>query len=242
MITARADVVGSLLRPPELLRAREERAAGRLAAAELKAIEDRAVDAAVALQEDAGLEVVTDGEMRRLSFQSQMTAAVDGFGDVGLEVFLWGDWRGDEEVGDLEQERPRNLGVVGKLRRRRHLAAEELTYLRARTSRTPKVTLPSPNLFAGFWSEERSAAVYPTFDGYVEDLAEILRQEVAELARLGATYIQLDAPHYPLLLDPAYRAFYESRGWGLERWLSRGIELDNAVIGDFPEVTFGFHL
>lgn len=71
---------------------------------------------------------------------------------------------------------------------------------------------------------------------------EILRQEVAELVRLGATYIQLDAPHYPLLHDPVTRAYYEGRGWSLERWLRRGIEFDNAVMSGFPEVTFGFHL
>ena len=64
----------------------------------------------------------------------------------------------------------------------------------------------------------------------------------AALARLGATYIQIDAPHYPLLLDPETRAFYESRGWTLEKWLDLGIELDNAVMGDIPGVTFGFHL
>ena len=69
-----------------------------------------------------------------------------------------------------------------------------------------------------------------------------MRDEVRELARLGATYLQLDAPHYPLLIDPATRAFYESQGWSLERWLDRGIELDNAVIAAAPGVTFGFHL
>ncbi len=79
-------------------------------------------------------------------------------------------------------------------------------------------------------------------DSFLADVADILREEVAELVRLGATYIQLDAPHYALLLDPAVRAFYESQGWSVERYLGRGIELDNAVIGDFPGVTFGLHL
>jgi 5-methyltetrahydropteroyltriglutamate--homocysteine methyltransferase len=60
--------------------------------------------------------------------------------------------------------------------------------------------------------------------------------------RLGCTYIQIDAPHYPLLLDPQTRAFYEHQGWPLDRWLQRGIEMDNAIMGDFPAVTFGFHL
>lgn len=80
MITARTDVVDSLLRPPYLLQARDAYAAGQLAPAEFKAIEDRAVDEAIKLQEDAGLAVVTDGEQRRLAFQSQLPEAVEGFG------------------------------------------------------------------------------------------------------------------------------------------------------------------
>jgi 5-methyltetrahydropteroyltriglutamate--homocysteine methyltransferase len=242
MITTRADVVGSLLRPPWLLKAQQELAAGTITQAAFKAMEDRAVDEAVALQEEAGLEVVTDGEMRRQSFQSQMTAAVEGFGEYTLDAFLWGDWHGDPEVGDRRLVRPASLGVVGKLTRRRHLSAEELTYLRARTTRTPKVTLPSPSLFVNFWSPERSGRAYPTLDQFLADVVDILRDEVAELIRLGATYIQLDAPHYPLVVDPKTRAFYEAQGWSADRWLHQGIEMDNAVIGGFPEVTFGFHL
>ena len=242
MISARADVVGSLLRPPELLRAQQEHAAGRQSDAEFKAIEDAAVDQAIAWQEDAGLDVVTDGEMRRLSFQSQLTQAVDGFGAWDLDAFLWGDWHGDTAVGDWQGERPAGLGVVDKLVRKRHLSAEEFVYLRARASGTAKVTLPSPSLFANFWSPEHSSAAYATLEEFLADVVQILRHEVEELARLGATYIQIDAPHYPLLLDPATRRFYEARGWTLDQWLGLGIELDNAVMAGFPEVTFGFHL
>jgi len=100
MITSHTDVVGSLLRPPKLLKAREALEAGNLSHVEFKAIEDKAVDQAVALQEEAGLEIVTDGEMRRLSFQSQMIEAVEGFSEYDLNAFLWGEWYGDEDVGD----------------------------------------------------------------------------------------------------------------------------------------------
>ena len=86
MITARADVVGSLLRPPELLEARRRFASGEISAPEFKGTEDRAVDRAISLQERAGLPVVTDGEMRRESFQSQMVDAVEGFGKHGLDA------------------------------------------------------------------------------------------------------------------------------------------------------------
>ncbi len=242
MISSHTDVVGSLLRTSELIAAREDLEGNHITHVEFKAVEDRAVDDAIALQEDAGLEVVTDGEMRRLSFQSQMTEAVEGFGEWDIDAFLWGEWHGEKSVGDWKRARPKTLGVVSKLRRRRFLSADEFTYLQARTSRTPKVTLPSPSLFANFWSPERSVAAYATLDHFLADVVDILREEVAELVRLGARYIQIDAPQYPVLLDPRTRAFYEARGWALDRWLRQGIEMDNAVIGDFPEVTFGFHL
>ena len=240
--TIRADVVGSLLRRPELLEARARYAVGEIPGPEFKRIEDRAVDWAISLQERAGLPVVTDGEMRRESFQSQLVEAVEGFSGHTIDAWLWGDWHGDERVGDKKTDRPPELGVTGKLRRRRHLSVEEFVYARARTDRLVKVTLPSPSMYANLWSPELSRAAYPTLDGFLEDVAEILREEVDELARLGAEYIQLDAPHYPLLLDPATRGFYEERGWPFERWMSRGVELDNHVIGDHPDVTFAFHL
>lgn len=240
MIRAHTDVVGSLLRPPRLLEAQTKFASGDLTPSEFKRIEDRAVDDAIRLQEEVGLEVVTDGEMRRLSFQSQMTAAVEGFGEWDLNAFLWGEWQSDE-LGEMVIERP-PIAVVGKLRRKRFLSAEEFTYARGRTNRVLKVTLPSPSLFANFWDPTRSSGAYRCLEDFLGDVAEILREEVEELVRLGATYIQLDAPHYPLLIDPRYRDFYESRGWPAERWLDIGLELDNLVIGHHPHLTFGFHL
>ncbi len=242
MISTRTDVVGSLLRPAELLQAREDAAAGNIDPVEFQAIEDQAVDEAIALQEEAGLDIVTDGEMRRLSFQSQMTEAVEGFGEYNIDAFLWGDWYGVKTVEDMSLERPATLGVVSRLRRKRYLSASEFTYLKARTNRTPKITLPSPSLWTNFWSPDISVSAYPTLDSFLSDVVDILREEVAELVRLGATYIQLDAPHYPLLLDSKTRSFYERQGWALADWLQKGIEMDNAVMGDYHNVTFGFHL
>ena len=231
MIAARSDVVGSLLRPPELLAARE-----RGDPDELRAAENAAVDEVLRRQAEAGMDVVTDGEMRRLSFQSQMVEAVDGFGDWDLDAFLWGSWRSDV-VGDLELERP-PLAVRGPLRRRRFLSVHELEYARPRTDRLLKVTLPSPGLFSQFWDPAQSTDAYETLDDFLWAVAAILREEVAELASRGATYLQLDAPHYPLLLEERWRGFYESRG-SVDTWL----ELDNHVIDAAPAgVTFGFHL
>jgi len=213
---------------------------GELGVPEFKAVEDAAVDHVLALQEEAGIDVVTDGEVRRLSFQSQLTAAVDGFAEWDLDAFLWGKWQSDE-LGPMNVERP-PIAVVEKLRRRRSLSSEEVVYARRRTTKTLKITLPSPSLFANFWDPERSTSAYATLEEFLGDVAEILREEADELAALGATYLQLDAPQYPLLVDEGYKAFYESRGWPAERWLELGLELDNHVIADRPGVTFGFHL
>ncbi|HWP23622.1 MAG TPA: hypothetical protein VNM15_05495 [Candidatus Binatia bacterium] len=240
MRASHADVVGSLLRPPELLEAQRRLAAGTLTPEEFKAIEDRAVDDAIALQERVGLEIVTDGEMRRQSFQSQMTAAVSGFGEHDLDAFLWGDWY--DEAGVQKKRRPRRLGAVGQLKRHRYLSADEFSYLKARTSRIAKITLPSPGLWANFWSPRHSRAAYPTLESLLTDIVHILREEVEELIRRGARYIQIDAPHYGLLLDSRTRAFYERLGWSLDRWLSLGVDLDNALMTGFPDVTFGFHV
>ncbi len=240
MLTVHADVVGSLLRPPELLEAQKQLRAGTISIDAFKQIEDRAADQAIKLQEGVGLEVVTDGEMRRDSFQSQMTAAVGGFGEFTLDAFLWGDWH--DERGLHRKRRPAKLGVVSKLVRQRYLSVDEFVYLKTRTRRIPKITLPSPGLWVNFWSPRRSSKAYPTLDAYFADIVKILREEVAELARLGATYIQLDAPHYGLLLDRKTRRFYEGQGWSLEKWLTLGVELDNAVIEGVSGVTFALHL
>lgn len=240
MITVHADVVGSLLRPPELIEARTRLTGDEIDASQFKKIEDRAVGDAIAMQEAAGLEVVTDGEMRRESFQSQLPRAVDGFGEFTIDAFLWGDWH--DEKGTMRKERPGTLGATGKLARKRYLSADEFTFLKNNTSRIAKVTLPSPSLWANFWSRERTSAAYPTLDSFLADVVEILREEVQELVRLGATYIQIDAPHYGLMLDEKTRRFYEEQGWSLDRWLTRGVELDNALVEGISGVTFGLHL
>lgn len=242
MIGVHADVVGSLLRPKRLLRARKAREDGRLSEEIFERLEDREVLRAIRLQEAAGLPVVTDGELRRLSFQSQLTEAVTGFGACDISAFVWGDWQGDAPLPSLSVERPEKLGVMARLARRRYPSVEEFAYLHAHTARVAKITVPSPSLWSNFWSRERSSPAYPTLDSFLSDIVGLLRDEVLELARRGARYIQIDAPHYPLLLDPSTRAFYEAQGWSLDDWLDRGIEMDNALMAELPDVTFGFHL
>ncbi|MCI0342755.1 MAG: cobalamin-independent methionine synthase II family protein [Planctomycetales bacterium] len=238
--TLRADVVGSLLRPRALLEARERRVRGECSERELRLVEDRAVAEAVAMQERCGLPVVTDGELRRTSFQSALVEAVEGFGEAGLPAYLWGWWR--DEEGEHRVERPPTMGAVGNLRRRRAFAVPEFEDLRRRTTQVPKVTLPSPTLFEDFWDPGRSREAYPTLEAFLQDVTRILCEEAAALERAGARYLQLDAPHYTVWLDAHWRGLYQRAGWTLSRFLSLAVELDNAVMAAAPGVTWGFHL
>ena len=235
MVTYRSDVVGSLLRPAYLKDARERHEAGEISEADFKRIEDRAVDEAIALQVQAGLDVVSDGEMRRFAFYGHFIDAIEGFDKSGG----WAIPFRDEQGNELVLQRP---VVVSRLKRRRHLCAEEFTYLRARTDRPAKVTLISAQQAAAYYDPEKSKGAYPTIDAYLADVVDILRAEVDELIRLGCTYIQVDAPQYAALIDPAIREGYRQRGNDPDRLLDRCIELDNAVIGEHPGIVFGIHL
>ena len=235
MTTIHSDVVGSLLRPEYLKEARQRWEAGDLAAVDFKRVEDRAVDEAVRLQEEAGLDVLTDGEMRRYAFFGHLIEALDGFDRFGGWAIPFHDERGDE----LVFKRP---VVVEKLRWRRSMCGEEFAYLRARTARPTKVTLISTQQAAAYYDPEKSKGAYPTRDAYLADVVDMTRREVEELVRLGSTYIQIDAPQYAALLDPALREGYRQRGSDPDRLIDACIEMDNAVIGKHPGVTFGLHI
>jgi methionine synthase II (cobalamin-independent) len=234
-VTIRSDVVGSLLRPAYLVEAREGLERGRLSALEFKRLEDRAVDEAVALQEAAGLEVVTDGEMRRYAFFGHLIEALDGFDKFGGWAIPFRSEQGEE----LVFKRP---VVVEKLRWRRSMCAEEWSYLRARTRRTAKVTLVSTQQAAAYYDPEKSGGAYPNRDAYLADIVDFTRREVGELVRLGCEYIQIDAPQYAALLDPTLREGYRQRGSDPDRLIDACIEMDNAVISGHPAITFGLHI
>jgi len=231
----RSDVVGSLLRPSYLKEARERYEKGQISPSEFKSLEDRAVDEAVELQKSAGLEVLTDGEMRRYAFFGHLIDAVEGFDKFGGWAIAFRNEQGDEMI------LPRPV-VVSKLRRKRPLCAEEFTYLRARTSHPAKTTIISAQQAAAYYDNKKSAAAYPKIDSYLADLVDILRSEVEELIRLGCTYIQIDSPQYAALLDPQLREGYRQRGNDPDRLLELSTEMDNAVIGNHPGVIFGLHL
>jgi 5-methyltetrahydropteroyltriglutamate--homocysteine methyltransferase len=233
--TYRADVVGSLLRPPGLKEARDRLERGELSPAAFKQIEDRAVDDAIRLQEEAGLDVLTDGELRRFAFYGHFVDAIEGFDAAGG----WGVTFRDDSGDELLLRRP---VVVGPLRWRRSMCGEEWTYLRARTAHPGKVTIISAMQAAAYYDPERSAGAYSTREGYLADVVALLRQEVEELARLGCTYIQVDGPAYGSLVDERMRDGFRKRGADPDRLLDEAVEMDNAVIAGFPGVTFALHI
>jgi 5-methyltetrahydropteroyltriglutamate--homocysteine methyltransferase len=231
----KSDVVGSLLRPPYLKDARSRLENGTMTAPEFKRVEDRAVDEAVAAQEAAGLDVVTDGEMRRYAFFGHLVDALDGFDKRAGWTITFRDDQGHK----AQLDRP---VVVGKLQWRRQMSVEEFTYLRGRTSKAVKVTLVSAQQASAYYDPEKSSGAYPTRDAYLADLVDFTRREIAELGRLGCEYVQIDAPQYAGLLDETIREGYRQRGSDPDRMLDACIELDNAIISGHQGITFGIHI
>jgi 5-methyltetrahydropteroyltriglutamate--homocysteine methyltransferase len=231
----RSDVIGSLLRPAYLRDAREKRDKDALSDVDFKKIEDRAVDEAVELQSRAGLDVLTDGEMRRYAFYGHLIDATEGYDKFGGWAIPFHDEQGNEVV-------IRRPVVVSKLKRIRPLCGEDFSYLRARTNHPKKVTIISAQQAAAYYAPDKSSGAYATIDAYLADVVDILRSEVAELVKLGCDYIQIDAPQYAGLIDPKIREGYRQRGNDPDKLLDRCIEFDNAVIGNHPGITFGIHL
>jgi len=233
---ARAEVVGSLLRPEFLTKAREQLDSGEIDAARFKGFEDRAVDEAVAAQVAAGIDVITDGEQRRYAFFGHLVDAMAGFDKLGGWAIPFRDEKGEE----LLFRRP---VVVEKLRPLRNMAAEEFTYLRSAHAGLPaKVTMISAQQAAAYYDPEKSRGAYPTRDAYLADIVDLSRREVDELVRLGCTYIQIDAPQYAALLDPDLREGYRQRGSDPEKLIDTCIDMDNAIIEGHPGVTFAMHI
>ncbi len=230
-----AEVVGSLLRPAGLVQARKELESGAMTQAELKAVEDAAVRAAVQLQAEAGIDVVTDGELRRYAFYGHLIDSFEGFDREGGWAIPFRDEGGEQ----LILKRP---VVVNRLRWKRSMCGEEWTFLRSVREGPGKVTMLSAQQAAAYYDPEKSKGAYATRDAYLADIVDLSRREVDELVRLGCTYIQIDGPQYGALLDPTMREGYRQRGSDPEELIDRCIELDNAIIEGHPGVTFALHV
>ena len=228
----RADHVGSLLRPPELLTARAERQAGRLAAAELRAAEDTAVADAVRMQAELGLRGVTDGEFRRGSWHMDFLHRIGGVEPTGQALRI----QFKNESGPVEAA----LGafrIAGKLTLGETIFADDFAFLKsvAPSGTVAKLTIPSPSMLhyrGGRAVIDRAA--YPDMDAFWHDLAAVYRQEIAGLHALGCTYLQLDDTSLAYLNDPAQRAYVTSIGGDGDNQHLTNIRLINQALAGKP--------
>lgn len=232
----RADHVGSLLRPKSLTEAFRQFRDGDIGPDELRARQDAAIQDVIRLQEGVGLQSVTDGEFRRVSYWARFVERVDGF-DVRDALFAFHDDHGHE----IDFTAPH---VTSKVRRSQAIAVDEFEFVRSRTSGTAKLTLPSPPSMH-FWRLDQAIepGAYNDMEEFFVDLAAVYREEIAALAELGATYIQLDDVPLAMLCDPAVRERVREAGLDPEYLIRSYVALFNDCLRDRPEsVRVAVHL
>jgi 5-methyltetrahydropteroyltriglutamate--homocysteine methyltransferase len=233
----RAETPGSLLRPGYLKAARAQRASGQLTMAEFTRIEDRAVDDVIARQEEAGLDVVSDGEMRRSDFMAPLYEGVQGAEPEPSRVLTWTHVVTGEKMSWRIPFR-----VTGKIRPVRSPAATAFAYARARAHRPLKQSLPSPLLANWVWDASALRGAYGEPFELLADAAALIREQAKELAEIGCAYIQIDAPDIAGLADPARGEAHPASGIPVTRLLTEGLELVNGIAEGISGVTFGIHL
>ena len=237
----RADHVGSLLRPPEVLEARARRAENAITAAELRAIEDAAIAAEAATMASLGMRSITDGEFRRAWFHLDFLEQLEG-------VAVTGNIASSSDSASTVRMTPPKLSVVGPLRHVRDIQVDDFRYLASVVSDmlavVPKVSIPSPTMvhFRG----GRAAIdldAYPDLEQFFTDLAACYRAEIASLYDAGCRYLQLDDTNLAYLCDPAMRAGAIERGDDPNTLPHSYAELINACIADRPDdLTVAIHL
>ncbi|HEY7334063.1 MAG TPA: hypothetical protein VH639_04205 [Bryobacteraceae bacterium] len=235
--TYRAEQVGSLLRPPELLEARAAQAQGRIPLHELRAAEDAAILTAIEKQRSIGIDVLSDGELRRGSWLTDMAEAVEGFVPQKVEI----EWKGPG--GGPEGSTANAVG--GKLRKTKKLAAAELPFLKNAAPGPFKITLPAPsNFLVPSYKPGLTDRFYPSHADLLPDLVDIVRDEIQWLVSEGVEYIQFDAPYYSFYLDPRQREKLRSAGRDADREFEVGIAGDNAALAGIPRdrVTLALHI
>jgi 5-methyltetrahydropteroyltriglutamate--homocysteine methyltransferase len=235
----RADHVGSLIRPPELRAAHQRFNEGRLGRDELHALEDNAIRNAVAMQERVGLQAITDGELRRNNWRDGFFESVAGFSveKVGSS-FTFTEFSGETHPG---MPVPR---VTGRLERKKAITADDFSFLRALTGRTAKATLPAPSV-NHFFSGDRSLEGSPYRDRaqFFADVSAIYRAEIADLAALGCTYLQIDEVPIAVLCDPKNRDLVKRRGEEPDALVADYLAaINDAVHGRPKEMTVCVHL
>jgi 5-methyltetrahydropteroyltriglutamate--homocysteine methyltransferase len=231
----RADHVGSLLRPQEVRDARLHREHGIIGDEELRAIEDRAIDAVIRKQEAIGLRGVTDGEFRREFWHIDFLAGLQGVESFRSE-------RGIQFQGG--ETKPKGLRVTGKIGFSGHPMLAHFRYLKDHTHATPKMTIPSPSVlhFRG-GRKAVPESIYPTMEGLYHDLAAAYRSAVRAFADAGCRYLQLDEVNLAYLCDPEQRRMLRDRGDDPEKLPGIYADMINTAISDRPpDMTITMHL
>jgi 5-methyltetrahydropteroyltriglutamate--homocysteine methyltransferase len=233
----RAENVGSLLRPPEVLQARTAHAEGRLSAGGLRAVEDHAILQTIELQRQVGIDIFTDGELRRGSFLSDVADAVEGF--VPDKIMMsWHGPNGGEEASAAQV-------VGGKLRARRRLTAHEIAFVKEHAPGPIKITIPAPSNFPDVsYKPGLSDQFYASRSELLDDITRIIHDEVLAAVAEGVPYIQLDAPRYTYYVDDRVREQMRGRGVDPDRALDEAVAADNASLSGASRdgVTLAIHL
>jgi 5-methyltetrahydropteroyltriglutamate--homocysteine methyltransferase len=227
----RADHVGSLLRPAALLGAREAVKAGRMAAAELRKIEDESIRQAARMQEDLGLHGITDGEFRRQAWHMDFLYQFGGVTKIQDPLTI----RFHNEKGDTEFQ-PSALRVTGKLKLEKTIFGEEFSFLKSAVAKgVPKLTIPSPCMMTYRGGNDVvDRKIYPDMDEFRTDLARVYREEIAALAKLGCAYLQIDDTSFAYLNDPAQRAYVAEHGGDKDNQHLVNLRLFNAAVQNKP--------
>jgi methionine synthase II (cobalamin-independent) len=247
----RTDVIGSLLRPARLKEAYGECDQGKISAEELGRIEDEAIRTAVKLQEQIGLDVITDGEFRRLNFQDSFAASVSGFDARRVDLAFveslvregkplqrWDPYHIAGQGAAILQRRP----VSQKLRLARNLPLEEYRFVSGLTQKPAKVTLVGPDRITQRFDYQNSKLIYWSVDDFVADVVRIEREMIRGLVDAGCRYVQIDAPSYTAYVDGPSLQEMRDRGEDPMKNLTRSINADNEILRLFDGVTFGIHL
>ena len=251
-MTPRADVVGSLLRPETLRLARQGAREGRVTPEALRAAEDRAVREAIALQEGAGLDVITDGELRRSSWVITIPLREDAAGRPPLGGFeflpadpgWWSLWKEPDGRRAQVWTNPTRPFITRPIEVTRDVVSDEYAFLKANARARSKFTIPSPSWHRIFWHPEYSRAAYPTPEDFLRAIAGYLREQVVpRIIALGGDYIQMDAPNYAQWhVDGENRAAFEVWGHDMTAELVADAEIDDTVFEGVRGVTCAIHI
>jgi 5-methyltetrahydropteroyltriglutamate--homocysteine methyltransferase len=221
----RADHIGSLLRPQELIEFRTREPADRK---QLRALEDKHILAVLQRQKELGFKIFTDGELRRHNFMSDFNEAVEGLDETDN---LLRTWLASAAGSSTQVSRVPGI-VVGKIKQTRRLTQHELAFMKQHSPGDIKITLPTANQFpAIYYKKGISDKVYPSYSAFLWDIVPIIKAEIQALVNEGAHYVQIDAPRYSYYIDPKWRDYIKNEmGVDPNSALDEAISVDNACL------------